>query len=180
MSRYYDYQCGGCVYFDFQGDNEKGYCSWYKTYYWPGETCDHQKPRNYSSGCYITTIVCDILGKEDDCEVLENMRKLRSEYLQKDERFSSILMEYDYVGPEIAGLINKEFSETQDKEVWQKVYDNYLVRTCELVKENNFEEATNKYIQMVNSLKDYLGIKQKDITVPNYDYTTGGHGYIKK
>ncbi len=180
MSRYYDNQCGGCVYYDFQGDNVKGYCSWYRTYYWPGETCDNQKPRNYSGGCYITTIVCDILGKEDGCEVLENMRRLRGEYLQKSEKFKGILMEYDYVGPEIAGLINKEYSETHDKEVWQGIYDTYLVSASESVKKNDFEGATNKYVQMVNSLKDYLGIKQKDISIDNYDYTTGGHGYVKK
>ena len=23
----YQYQCGGCVYYDFQGDYKKGYCS---------------------------------------------------------------------------------------------------------------------------------------------------------
>ena len=66
----YQYQCGGCVYYDFQGDYKKGYCSWYRSYYYPGDNCSHQKPVNATSGCYITTIVCDVLGLDDDCSLL--------------------------------------------------------------------------------------------------------------
>lgn len=72
----YQYQCGGCVYYDFQGDYKKGYCSWYRSYYYPGDNCSHQKPVNATSGCYITTIVCDVLGLDDDCSLLNNLRSL--------------------------------------------------------------------------------------------------------
>ena len=28
----YEEKCGNCVNYDYQGDNEKGYCSYYGTY----------------------------------------------------------------------------------------------------------------------------------------------------
>ena len=35
----YETQCGGCIDYDFQGDNYKGYCSYYRSYYYPGDSC---------------------------------------------------------------------------------------------------------------------------------------------
>ena len=86
----YQYQCGGCVYYDFQGDYKKGYCSWYRSYYYPGDNCSHQKPVNATSGCYITTIVCDVLGLDDDCSLLNNLRSFRDNILQKDAKFTPL------------------------------------------------------------------------------------------
>lgn len=177
---YYENQCGGCVYYDYQGDNSKGYCSWYRTYYYPGETCSHQKPREKSSGCYITTIVCNVLGLEDDCEVMQSLRGLRDCHLQNHEAGRIILLEYDVVGPEIAGLIEKEYKETGDKTLWQRIYDTYLTETSRLVLLGNYQKATEKYIEMVRNLKEYFAIPEHHIDIENYDQKNGGHGYIKK
>ena len=144
---YYENQCGGCVYYDYQGDNSKGYCSWYRTYYYPGETCSHQKPREKSNN---------------------------------HEAGRIILLEYDVVGPEIAGLIEKEYKETGDKTLWQRIYDTYLTETSRLVLLGNYQKATEKYIEMVRNLKEYFAIPEHHIDIENYDQKNGGHGYIKK
>lgn len=178
----YDYenQCGGCLYYDYVGDNTKGYCSWHKMYTWPGDTCNYQKPRQSSQGCYITTIVCDILGLDDKCEVLETLRGFRKYHLQASEKNRELLLEYDYVGPEIAGLIKKQYEEDKDKTLWSSIYNTYLLRASNCINRGDYREATKTYIYMVERLKDYFGIPEHDIKVENYDYTTGGHGYIKK
>ena len=44
----YQYQCGGCVYYDFQGDYKKGYCSWYRSYYYPGDNKYEQAMYEYN------------------------------------------------------------------------------------------------------------------------------------
>lgn len=175
----YQYQCGGCVYYDFQGDYKKGYCSWYRSYYYPGDNCSHQKPVNATSGCYITTIVCDVLGLDDDCSLLNNLRSFRDNVLQKDAKFTPLLMEYDSIGPEIALLIKKDYEESKDDTLWKKYYDTYLVGTEQLVKENNYDGAINKYVEMVQVLKTYFGLdKVTSRNIAQYDFSNGGHGKI--
>lgn len=42
MAYYVKYRCGSCKYFEWDGcDYSKGYCAWYKTYYYPSDSCDH-------------------------------------------------------------------------------------------------------------------------------------------
>ena len=178
----YDYenQCGGCLYYDYVGENEKGYCSWHKIYCWPGDTCTYQKPRQSSAGCYITTIVCDILGLDDKCEVLETLRGFRKYHLQASEENRNLLLEYDYVGPEIAGLIKKEYEEDKDRKIWESIYNTYLVRTSNYINSGDYKEATKTYIYMVKRLKEYFAIPEHSIEMEDYDFKNGGHGYILK
>ena len=176
----YETQCGGCIEYDFQGDNVKGYCSWYKCYYYPGDSCSHQKPREQSSSsCYITTIICNVLGYSDDSPVLNTLREFRDNYLQKDPKYLKLLMEYDVVGPTLAYFIEDEYKKTQDKEMWTLFYNFYLSQTANLISENKYDEAIDRYKEMVDSLKDYFGTRDLTVTIENYDMSKGGHGKVK-
>ncbi len=175
----YETQCGGCINYDFQGDYAKGYCSWYKSYYYPGDSCSHQQPRESSSGCYITTIICDVLGNNDDSFVLNTLREFRNNILQKDVKYLPLLMEYDVVGPTLANLIADEYKKTQDKEMWISFYNFYLSATANFIVEKKYSEAVSRYQEMVVSLKDYFGIEDINITIPNYDMSQGGHGKLR-
>lgn len=85
MSNYVN-RCGDCEYFELASNSyEKGYCEWYKTYFYPDDnTCSHYSSRTNTSTCYITTIVCECLKFSDDCEVLKNLRTFRDEVLEQD------------------------------------------------------------------------------------------------
>ena len=110
----YEGHCGSCG--NFEGKDGKpynkqnpnyikGFCNWYRAFYYPDDKCEsHYRPRggNPGGGCYITTMICDVLGKEDTCEALEVLRSFRNDVLQKDEKYAPILYEYDVVGPKIA------------------------------------------------------------------------------
>lgn len=175
----YETQCGGCTNFDFQGDNTKGYCSWYRSYYYPGDSCSHQNPREINSGCYITTIVCDVLGFADDCNVLDTLRSFRNNVLQKDSKYYNLLLEYDMIGPDIAYFIKKEYEKTNDIEMWVQFYNFYLQPTVNYINNGEFDSAVNRYKGMVETLKDYFGLQDLHYNIFNYDISNGGHGQLK-
>ena len=60
------------------------------------------------TGCFITTIVCNILGYEDNCELLTLFRNFRDNTLKINPKYISILLEYDQIGPLISLRIQKE------------------------------------------------------------------------
>lgn len=61
----------------------------------------------------------------------------------------------------------------------EKYYDTYLVSTEQLVKENNYDGAINKYVEMVQVLKSYFGLdKVTSRNIAQYDFSNGGHGKI--
>ena len=175
----YETQCGGCTNFDFQGDDNKGYCSWYKCYYYPGDSCSHQNPREASSGCYITTIICDVLEYADDCSVLNTLRSFRNDVMQKDPKYMNLLLEYDTIGPDISYFIKKEYEKSSDREIWIQFYNFYLQPTANYISNGEFDKAINRYKEMVSSLKEYFGLDDYTPVSISYDYTSGGHGKIK-
>lgn len=73
---------------------------------------DNQIEELNSQGCYITTVMCDILGYSDHCFVLNEMRNLRNNVMKKDEKYFDILSECDIIGPVIAKYIREEYDYT--------------------------------------------------------------------
>lgn len=174
----YETQCGGCIEYDYQGDNKKGYCSWYKSYYYPGDSCSHQKPREQSSSCYITTIICDKLGYSDDCGVLNTLRSFRDNVMQKNCKYCKTLFEYDVIGPKIAKMIKEDT--TSDQELWISFYNFYLSSATNFILEGDHNAAVTRYSEMVNALKEYYGIKEDIVEIAkDYDMSQGGHGKMK-
>ena len=177
----YENKCGSCGYYEFEGDGYKGYCSYYKSYYYPGDSCEHHTNLQ-SSSCYITTIICDILNFEDNCNVLNNLRSFRNNIMQKDIKYLPILLEYDVVGPQIAKAIKETYKKEQDKELWIQFYNFYLSPTSNLVTEGKYEEAVERYKEIVAALKEYFSISDINIEQVkiDYDMQQGGHGIVKK
>lgn len=175
--------CKSCDYYDYEGPDTKGYCEYYKSYYYPTDYCSHEK--NGPSGCYVTTIVHNILKLDDNCIELETLRNLRKD-MQQDVRCAGLLYEYDTVGPQIAEDIEQEFivnnEEEKEKslELYTLIFNFYIQKTARLYRENKYDEAIIHYKEMFNSLKDRFGYKELPYIIPeDYNYSTGGHGYIK-
>ena len=140
-----------------------------------------QQNQENSTGCYITTVMCGVLGYSDQCFVLNEMRNFRNEVMQKDPRYFDMLLEYDIVGPIIAKDIEDEYKTTQDKNMWTNFYKLFLSETANLVASKKYDEAVQKYQKMMESLKDYFGIRDIDLTCyrQGYDMKNGGHGRFK-
>lgn len=142
----------------------------------------YQYSRDHSgSGCYITTIICNILGMPDNNEYLETLRFFRDNFLQKDERYKPSLVEYDLIGPKIANALKND---PLKEKIANKYFHNYIIPTCELIKEKKYREAADLYKTMTNLLKYFYGLNNMSITaldIDNADINKSGHGvYIKK
>lgn len=184
----YDNECRDCYYlrdmgndaYSFSGsDNEKGHCIMQKSCYYPDDTaCSYFKDKdNYpSSGCYITTIICDMLGYNDKCNILTRLRYLRDNIMQKDPKYKQALYEYDVIGPQIS----KEIDIERNYDLMNGILDYYILPAVDLITDKKYSEAINKYTTMTKSLENYYGIDISINISDNYNYQNGGHGKIIK
>ena len=99
------------------------------------------------NGCFLTTVVCQVLGFEDDCFALENLRKFRNEVLGKSDRGKKLLVEYKTVSDKIIPNI---LSDKDKTDVCNYVYNTYIMPVNNLVDEHKIDEAIDKYKEMVN------------------------------
>ena len=181
----YEGKCGSC--FNFEENNGdkynknnadyvKGYCTWYGCYYYPDDSCEsHYKKRDNSNNtCYITTMICNKLGFPDKCDSLNTLRGFRDTVLQKNSKYQDILYEYDTVGPKISECLEKE-----DINFIYSLYHTFIVPIVSFIKGNKNKEAILKYFKMTLFLEYYYNIDDSVKVPDNYDYTVGGHGYLK-
>ena len=161
---YYDGKCGSCANFvDRHGDPfdprwaypAKGYCTEYKTYYVPEESCSSRyRPRSY-----ITTTVCKKLGLDNTDKVYSTIVGFQKNVMEKDKRYEGILREYDAVGPKIAREL-----ENENAEVIQKIYDICLTPVSTLLNKNESDRAIYRYRHMIEILNGQYNISTKEAT----------------
>lgn len=159
------YSCADCDFMDIADKNRYGeaYCSLRHAYYNPSDTaCNKASVKGRSVGdvprCYITTCVCDILGKDDNCDTLDTLRFLRDSFMRKRVDYYSMLKEYDVVGPQIAYSI---YNDPRRDMVANWINFCYLESACSRVKDNDYDSAIDLYIEMTNSLLGYYNISDR-------------------
>ena len=104
--------------------------------------------------CYITTAVCDSLGRPDDCYELNLLRNYRDTYLSAKEEGKVIVEEYYDIAPTIVNRIRRQ--ENAD-ELFQGIWDDYLQPCVKMIEEEQMEECQECYTNMVRDLqKKYL------------------------
>ncbi len=144
-------------------------CPWYEQAY------------GSSSGCFITTVTCSILGKEDNDPVMDSLRAFRDGVLQNAEEYDSVLKLYDRVGPIISF---KLFHDKDRNEKAAKLYSK-LSEFAEIANKGNHNEAAKKYIMMTLRLvaeysveKEYRDIRDDDFgyKAGEFDRKVAGHG----
>ena len=162
-------------------DSNYAYCTAYHKYYPINDKAcstyfEYDESRNKSGGgCYITTIVCDILGHPDNCETLTILRNFRENYMRLDETMISILIEYDMVGPIISEKIKESINK---KTIAEHLFSTYLKNVVEKLKNQKFCCAIEEYTKMVNLLTSYYEIDCKyDINEIDYDQNQVGKGH---
>ena len=130
-----------------------------------------------SSGCFITTIVCNILGYADNVSYLKALRYFRNEVLQKDEKFKSLLATYDVVGP----IISKKLEQDENKKkIYLNLFNLCIKKVCKLVELKKDDEAIELYKDMTNLLIQGYGINEtySEDYLNNMDITKSGHGRV--
>lgn len=143
------YTCGTCKYYEYKGQYEKGYCSYYKTYYYHDDHCNHWEEADGntsgSSGCYLTTACCEFMGLSDDCVELSTMRRFRDDYLLKTEVGYELVKMYYKLAPGIVARLN---THVKKEIVYQDIYQRILT-IVELVDKKQMDQAITEYINLL-------------------------------
>ncbi|MBQ4583421.1 MAG: hypothetical protein IJA94_00800 [Bacilli bacterium] len=184
--------CGTCMFLDKDSYREHSYLGrQWKTYHckecggYHEETdkgCRYYK-ESLSSGkgredCFITTVVVNSLGYQDDCIVLRTLRNFRDEILQPDNEKQNILLEYDVLGPLISDSLKND---PNSKRLCHSIMYSYLLPITKMIKyEKDNLKAIACYTAMVMQLKTHYGL---NIDPLEWQYVNGveaskmGKGY---
>ena len=132
-----------------------------------------------SSGCYLTTMLCSILGMADNNFYLNTIRNFRKNILQKDDKYKQLLVQYDIIGPKIAKALKND---PLKEKIAKDCFNAYIVSIVKLINEQKYQMAINIYTYMTNSLRfiynlNYITISNLDID--NADIKKSGHGIYK-
>lgn len=159
------------------------YCKYdYKTSNCPSYKQHFSSSSSSSGPCFITTVTCNILGKDDNDIVMQKLRNFRNEVLQRDEKYYDILKAYDTIGPIIASnLINDK-----EKEIFTKVLYSILEKVAILIDKKEYDLAIEKYRIMTLLLINRYNLKHlfNNMSDSNFGYTddnfdpqSAGHGF---
>ena len=172
--------CAACTYLGEREDCGKYYCDRKGEYHYATDPrcysfCEaygrstsarenmyNNSKSHSSSGCYITTIMCNILGMTNDNYYLQTLRNFRDNVLKKDAKNFPLLIQYDKVGPIIASCLEKD---ENNKVIAESLFTNYIERTVSAIEEDKINTAINIYIAMTMSLAERYQIEKEALIV---------------
>ena len=114
-------------------------------------------------GCYLTTAMCEVLGMDDHCYVLDTLRGFRDNYMINEPECIPLLNDYNTIGPIIA---DKIYDDEEASLVAGFMYSNYIVPATLYIEKEDNETAIDIYKTMTLDLMDRYGI----------DYDFGNYG----
>ncbi|MDR1017930.1 MAG: hypothetical protein LBM02_04430 [Lachnospiraceae bacterium] len=101
--------------------------------------------------CYITTCICEGLGKEDSCYELTTLREYRDNYLLKSVEGKELVEDYYQIAPVIVMKLNMLKDKTK---VLSNLYEKYIKRCIYLIENKNYVDCKNLYKEMVLALNN--------------------------
>ena len=190
--------CAACTYLGENGDYEgKYYCSEKgEDHYATDNKCysfceaysrsnsSRQNMFDYSrghqgSGCYLTTIMCQILKYPDDNYYLNTLRSFRDNIMKPNPKYIPLLITYDTIGPMIAYELEHDKNK---EEIASTLFNKYITRAVTAIENEKNNEAINIYIAMTATLAKKYNINLNLININNQNYKQEdlGHARIKK
>ena len=134
------------------------WCEAYSRSTYARENMYNNSKSHNSSGCYLTTIMCNILGYPDDNYYLQTLRTFRDNVLKQDTKYYPLLVTYDVIGP----IIALHLSQDENKEQIAKfMFNNYISKSVTAIEENKVSEATNIYEAMTHVLAKKYNVNTK-------------------
>lgn len=121
----------------------------------------HKKSERPNTGCYLTTAMCEILGFEDNCKILEALRAYREEYMKNTDIGLALLHDYDTVGPRISEKLHKDEKQTN---IAITMLNGYIEPAIYFINEKDYETAQMIYENMTLDLMDYYGLDHNLLT----------------
>ncbi|MDD2487667.1 MAG: hypothetical protein PHS92_04850 [Candidatus Gracilibacteria bacterium] len=103
-----------------------------------------------SGGCFVTTAVCEILGKADDCDELQTLRHLRDHYVLNLPEGKTLFEDYRVLSE---GIISDIHDSEDPVKAAKKIYSE-LLPIIDLTKQEFYSEATDKYKKLIRNLSE--------------------------
>ena len=111
--------------------------------------CGFKRQKESGSNCFLTTTVCDILGKDDNCLTLSKMRAFRQNNLETNTDGRLLLKEYKEISSHIVPKILEDMNKVN---LCRFLEQNYINPIIELIDSNQTESAISGYKCMVEFL----------------------------
>lgn len=103
--------------------------------------------------CYITTAVCESMGKADNCYELTMFRHFRDNWLIYQPEGIQLVTEYYSIAPKIVDWIE---SSPNRMNVYNTIRQQYLLDCLKHIEKQNYESCKTKYIEMVRYLQTIM------------------------
>lgn len=103
------------------------------------------------SGCFVTTAICDVLGKDDKCFELETLRKFRDEELLPDSELKKLVFEYYEISPR---LVNKIMNHEDKHQFSQNLLNEHINIIIETINKGDKDLAIELYQNMLLAIED--------------------------
>lgn len=101
--------------------------------------------------CYITTAICEGLGKSSDCYELKVLKEYRDRYLDATPKGHALIEEYYDIAPTIVKRMDRQ---KDRKRVYLELYEKYLKPCIADIEAEDFENCKKRYQKMVMTLKE--------------------------
>lgn len=135
--------------------NHKEAAEWYKKAAAQGykKAQENLETLENKSGCFLTTAMCDILLKSDDCYELTKLREFRDGFLLKTQEGKELVDEYYKIAPSIADALYNLKERNHIAEIMQ--YE-YITNILSRIDDKDYDKAIIKYKQMVYYVKEQV------------------------
>lgn len=109
--------------------------------------------------CYVTSAVCESLGKPEDCYELKLLKHYRDGYLSSQPDGEALIEEYYNIAPTIVKRINKK---ENAKEIYQNIFEEYISPCIHNIETEDNEACKQIYTDMIRILqKEYMGYQNE-------------------
>ena len=105
-----------------------------------------------SDGCFLTSACVTYYGKPDDCVELQTLRCFRDSYLRQTEQGQKLVNEYYEIAPRIVEKIEA----LTEKDIYYQYIYGVVLECVDLITQNDYETAQEKYVEMTRKLKKDL------------------------
>lgn len=141
----------------------------------------YENSRNHlsSGGCYLTTIMCQLLGFQDNNYYLNTLRAFRDNVMKTNINYAPLLLAYDVIGPTIAEKLSED---KNGKVIAKTFFDKYIIPSVMAIYRGKTQKAIDIYTTMTTTLAEYYNINT-DVIYPmitEIDQKHLGHGRVRR
>ncbi|PSJ32189.1 hypothetical protein UF10_01805 [Peptostreptococcus russellii] len=118
-------------------------------------TSSHNSGSSGSNGsfCFISTVICEYFGKDDNCVELSTLRGYRDNWLRNQPDGQQLIAEYYNNAPFIVSKLKTSANYTY---YCQYLWDNYLQPCLVFIENKQFESCKGLYIEMYQYLRGII------------------------